>query len=159
MSEMVQGKGGQRIEHGRVEPRDEGAESVHPVGQIGLGNAPAVHLDALAEVDEMGGTVETHVAARGLDNRCEHGGHRPFAVGARDLGQGHRALWIADGGQERLDAVEAGTHARDLAAPQPGDSGHGLPVGHGACWGRPEKKATMRRSVSRSSRRSTTMSS
>src|SRR6516162_2965638 len=107
----------------------------------------------------MRGGVEADAATGRLEDGREHGGYRALAVGASDLDQGHGALGIAHGLQKRLDAVEAGTHPGQFPSPQPRDAGHGLPIGHGVGWGRPAKKAMIRRSVSRSSRRSTTMSS
>src|SRR5712691_8040383 len=156
--EVIKGECGQRLEHGRVEAGHQGAERFHAVGEIGFGDR-AVDANALADIDEVGRGVEPDSAPRGLEDGRQHGAHRALAIGAADLDQGHRPLGVARRLEQRLDALEAGAHPGHLAAPQPGDAGHGLAVGHGAGWDGPAKKARMRRRVSRSSRRSITRSS
>ena len=105
--------------------------------------------------------VEADAAARGLEHRGEHGRDRALAVGAADLGDGEGAARAA-----RCASSSASMRSRPgrmpamLPAAQREDAGHGL--AH-TSWGRrggaTAKKARMRRSVSRSSRRSTTRSS
>ena len=156
--EVIEGERGQRLEHGRVEAGDQGTERLDPVGEISLGNRAAVDANALADIEEVGRGVEPDPAAGGLDGCRKHGAYGALAVGAGDLDEGHGALGMAHRLEQRLDALEARTHPGHLAAPQPGDAGHGLAVGHGVGWDGPAKKARMRRSVSRSSRRSITRS-
>jgi hypothetical protein len=158
--EVVEGQRGGGFEDRGVEPREEGAESVHPVGQVILGDAAAVHPDALAQGAEMRGRIESRPDAVGLEHGRHHGRGGALAIGAADLDQPHPALGIADGVEQALDRLQPRPHARHLPASQREEPGHGFAIRHGAGWTGPvPKKARMRRSVSRSSRRSTTMSS
>src|SRR5262249_59293894 len=79
------------------------------------------------------------------------------AVGAADLGDAEGALGIANRVEQRLDALEPGAHARDLATAERQDACDRFPVGHDpADRFRLAKNPSMRRRVSRSWRRPTT---
>ena len=60
--EVVKGKGRQGLEHGRIQPHDLGAERLHPVREIGLGNRQPADTDPLAKIDQVGRGVEADPA-------------------------------------------------------------------------------------------------
>src|SRR5439155_15551967 len=153
-----EGGSGQNAGNGGAARGEQGGQGSAPRREISLGNRAAVDANALADIEEVGRGVEPDPAAGGLEGCRKHGAYGALAVGAGDLDEGHGALGMARRLEQRLDALEARTHPGHLAAPQPGDAGHGLAVGHGVGWDGPAKKARMRRSVSRSSRRSITRS-
>ena len=157
--EVVEGQRRRRLEHAGVQPRDERPERLHPVGERVLGDGRAVHADPLAEGDEVRRGVETDATALGPEDRGQHGGNGALAVGAADLRDGVRALGPAERVQQRLDSLEPGTHPGVLAAAEGEEPGQRLGVGHAGGVGWSAKKASRRRSVSLSSRRSTMRSS
>ena len=128
--EVVERQGRRRLEHRRVEARDECAERLDAVDHAVLRDRLAVDADALAKGDQVRRGVEAHAVAGALQHRGEHRRHRALAVGATDLHQAVALLGTAQRVEEALDPLEPLAHARVLAAPERLDPGDGLGVRH-----------------------------
>ena len=157
--EVVERQRGRRLEHAGVEARDQGAQRLHAVGQRVLADRLGIHANALAERHQVGRRVEPDPAAGGAQHGGQHGGHRPLAVGAADLRDRVGPLGMAERVQQGLDPLEPGAHPGMLAAAEGEEPGQRLGVRHAGGVGWSAKKASRRRSVSLSSRRSTMRSS
>src|SRR5262249_16237481 len=120
------------------------------IGDVVLADRLAVHADPLAERDEVRRGVEPDAAARGFQDGRQRRRDGPFPVGAGDLDQLVAVFRVAERSEQGFDALEAGAHARVLAAPEREEPRDGLAIGHESA-----KNASSRRTVSRSSRRST----
>ena len=128
--EVVERERGRRLEHRRVEARDERAERLDAVHDTVLGDRLGVHADALAERDEVRRRVEANAVTGRLEDRGEQRRHRALAVRAADLDEPVAPLGMAQRGEQCLDALEPGTHACVLTAAQGGEPGDRVGVRH-----------------------------
>ena len=81
---------------------------------LGLGQQPAVHLHALAELHEVRRGIKSGAVAGGAQHRLDHRRHRALAVGARHMDHRVAALGMPDGRRQPLHAVDAELHAPGL---------------------------------------------
>ena len=73
-----------------------------------LGYHLAVDADTLAEVDEVGRSVEAHLEACLLEDGGEEMGDGAFAVGAGDMDGAELALGVAEGGHHIDGGLDIG---------------------------------------------------
>jgi hypothetical protein len=100
------------VREGDSRPGEVGPEVVHQRNHDVARDRPPVHADALGEVDEMGRRVETRAIPSGAQDRLDHRRGRPFAVRARDVHGGPRALGMATEGDGRPHPLELQVPAR-----------------------------------------------
>ncbi len=106
LGEVAEGHCGRHLEVGEspvdhllsvpVEERGDGRFRYHP----------AVHADALSEVVQVGGGVESGAIAGRLQDRGQHVGHGTFAVGAGYVDGEVVALGLAHGAAHRSDCFQ-----------------------------------------------------
>ncbi len=83
---------------------------------LAVGDRAAVDADALVEMDQVRGGVESHGEAGFLEDGRQHGGHRPLAVGAGHVHTFEALLGVTQTGQDVLHHVQAQLDAETMQA-------------------------------------------
>ena len=100
-----------------VAPADflgDGAQLPGKGDEFGLGQQRAVHLHALAQPHEMRRSIEAGAPAGRVQNGVEHGRGGAFAVGAREVDRGDRALRMTERLDEQAHPVDPEFDPADL---------------------------------------------
>src|SRR5439155_6331264 len=113
--EVRQGDRGGRLEEAGIEALDFRLQEARPLGERLLADRHAVHLDALADRDQVGRRVQPDPEAAGPQLRRHEGAGGPFAVGPRYVHGGEMPLGMTQHAQEPLGRSEAPFDAAPLS--------------------------------------------
>ena len=100
---------GQQLLHG-------GMHTVEGVGEALRGDRPAIDLDALGGLGEVGRGEETGAPPRGAQSGFDHGAGGTFSIGARDVNEAGAVLRAAERVEYLRDAFEAEFGGLDFVA-------------------------------------------
>ena len=131
-AEVVEGRGGQRLEVGGMRRDDAGgheafggaADAAHRPVEGGVRDEPIVDGDPLVNAHEVGGGIAADAEARRPERGVDVGHDRPFAVGPGDEKRRVGAFGTSEGFGERPHRLEAELDAESDAG---GEIGGGRP--------------------------------